>query len=554
MLDLIFSPNSAVYAIFVFSLAIAFGVALGQIRICGIHFGVAGVLFSSLILGHFQFKVEASFLEFARDFGLILFVYTIGLQVGPGFFASFKKQGLTLNALAVSIVLLGALISVVFIKMGFISTAAGAGLFSGATTNTPSLGAGQEAIKSSGFFSPEDHQLPSLSYAISYPFGIMGTILAMILIKALFKINVQNEAKRFEDESGISAQVIHAINLVVENPSLQNLMIKEVPFLKGSSVVIARHMHNDQVSLAKPDTQLRLGDVVRLVGPRDALKEIEVLIGTQTPIDLQMDVESELATRRVIVTNAHCVGKTIQELAMMSMYEVTVTRIQRSDVEFTAAADVTIQMGDNLRVVGHQENLKKFAVLLGDSVHELRKPQLLPLFIGIAIGLFLGNIPVYLSGMPAPVKLGLAGGPLLAAIFFSNIKRIGPIIWYMPETSNLMLREFGIVLFLASVGLRAGGNFINTLLNGDGVLWFFLGMAVTAVPVLLMSFIGRKVFKLNYLTLCGVLSGSMTNPPALAFSNSQIKSPAVSLAYASVYPMAIILRVVAAQLIVFLIH
>jgi putative transport protein len=554
MIDLLFPPASAGYAIFVFSFVIALGVAVGHVKIGGVQLGVTGVLFSGLLFGHFHWTVESAFLEFARDFGLILFVYTIGLQVGPGFVSSVRRQGLKLNLLAASIVFLGALLTVFFIKAGVVSTAAGAGLFSGATTNTPSLGAGQEAIKSSAYFLPQDYQLTSLAYAIAYPFGIMGTILVMVFMKVVFKINVETEAKRFEEESGVLLKATHAINLIVENPSLQNLMIKEIPFLKGSPVVIARHMHNDVVSLAKPDTRLQAGDVVRLVGPKNALKEVEILIGSQSPIDLKVDVESELTTRRIIVTNSHFVGKTIQELVMKSMYDVTVTRIQRSDVEFTATSDVTLQMGDNLRVVGHQENLNKLAVLLGDSIHELRKPQLLPLFIGIAAGLFLGSIPLYFPGIPAPIKLGLAGGPLLAAIFFSNLKRLGPVIWYMPETSNLMLREFGIVLFLTAVGLRAGDKFVATFLEGSGFLWFILGVVITILPSLIILFIGRKFLKMNYLTLCGLLAGSMTNPPALAFANSQGISRAVSLSYANVYPMVMMLRVICAQLIVFMIH
>lgn len=545
----LFQHQSVAHAVLIFSLVIALGIGVGSIRIFGVRLGVAGVLFSGLLFGHFDLSVEGRILGFVREFGLILFVYTIGLQVGPGFFTALKKNGLRLNVLAALIVLGGVVITVVLQKTGLVPTAAAVGLFSGATTNTPSLGAAQEALRVIPGISPGALKLPGLAYAMAYPFGILGIILAMLTIRTLFRIKPDEEAELFQKLQPARPS-LSSVDIMVENENLDGAAVKDIPILKDKDIVISRVMHGENVEVPQRDTKLFLGDIIHAVGPKAKLRELVVVVGSLSPIDLRADVRSDVVTRNVIVTKSAMVGRTIQEVCLSTFKNITVTRVNRAGVELVANPDLTLELADSLLVVGEEVTLKKLAVALGDSSKDLDIPFLAPVFVGIALGVILGKLPIQLPGMPAAIKLGLAGGPLLVAICLSRIGHFGPLIWYMPRSANFMLRELGIALFLACVGLRSGDEFIQTLTAGPGLAWMGWAALITLVPLLAVAVIARLWLKINYLSICGLLAGSMTDPPALAFANAQSKSNATSLAYATVYPLVMILRVVAAQLLV----
>jgi len=538
------------HVLFIYSLVITLGLMIGSVAVFGIRLGVAGVLFAGIIFGHFHMGVDQHILEFTRELGLILFVYSIGLQVGPGFFSSLKRSGLTLNLLAAGVVLCGFGITALYILTGMIPTASAVGLFSGATTNTPSLGAAQQTLAIMPGLPENTQQLPGLAYAMAYPFGIVGIILAMLLIRFIFKLDLKTEQTAFEKFQKESTPPLVSLDFCVENTNINGKTIAELPFIKEQGVVISRVMHGDEVTLARPDTRLHLQDIVHVVGPKNKLKNLLVLIGSQSALNLHVDVKSPVVSRRIVVTREKLAGKSIREISLSGFSDVTVTRINRAGIEFTATDNLEIQYADTLVVVGEEEALNKLANFLGNRPVALSAVHLMPIFIGIAFGIFIGSIPIQLPGIPVPVRLGLAGGPLLAAICLSRLGHIGPVVWYLPQSANFMLREFGIALFLACVGLSSGKNFLHTLLAGEGLTWIAAGAVITFVPLLLTALFARIWLKLNYFSICGLLAGSMTDPPALAFANNQAKTNAVSLAYATVYPLVMILRVIAAQILV----
>ncbi|MGC8742876.1 MAG: putative transporter [Verrucomicrobiia bacterium] len=540
-----------VYAVLVISLIAVIGLAVGSVKIRGISIGIAGVLFAGILFGHLGIHINPEILDFVRDFGLILFVYTVGMQVGPSFITSLKKQGLKLNLMAAVIVFTGAGITILLARLLGIDIAAAIGIFSGATTNTPSLGAAQEALKTLPSVTTERLILPSLGYAVAYPFGVLGIILTMILVKNLLKIDPVYEAEIFKKELQSDVKKLDRVNLVIENENLDGVTLEDLPGRRELGVVISRvkPAGKEVVESARRDMVLRTGDVLLAVGPKPSLEKFELIVGKKADIDL-LKVPSNVVSRRIIATRKDVLGKSLRELGLNEIYGVTVSRVTRADIELTAVADLKLQFGDMLMVVGEPDDIDEVAKFLGNSLHELNHTNFIPVFVGIALGLLLGSYPLTIGNMPAPVRLGLAGGPLLAAIILSRIGKIGPLVWYMPVNANIAMREFGIVLFLSCVGLKAGHQFIPTLVNGDGLLWMGCGALITLIPLLLVGFIGRIVWKLNFMNLCGILSGSMTDPPALAFANTIGKSDAPSIAYAAVYPLTMLLRILVAQLIV----
>jgi len=546
--DLIHGESIA-HVVFVLSLVATLGLALGSLKIRGIGLGIAGVLFSGLLVGHFGITIPHEVLDFAREFGLILFVYTIGIQVGPGFFASLRKQGLPLNIMAGSIVLLGAIITVIISKFFGVTMAAAVGLFSGATTNTPSLGAAQEAIRSLPNVPEGSASLPGLGYAVAYPFGIIGIILTMLVIRAVFRVNIKEETADLLSKAGAKVTKLSRMNILVTNANLDGRRLDQIPVFQSLRVVVSRIQHDRVVRIAKPDDIVHCGDTLLAVGPQSQLEELRIIVGEQSDVDLQA-VESNLVVRRVIVTKKAILGRQIQELDFLEDNDVTVTRLTRAEVEISATPEQRIQFGDMLVIVGSEEAIGRVSKSLGNSVKQLNHTELIPVFVGIALGVLFGSIPVAFPGIPAPVKLGLAGGPLLVAIVLSRIGRIGPLLWYMPNNANFAIREIGIVLFLSCVGLNSGAKFMNTLVHGDGLKWMLLAAIITVVPLLLVGLIARIVLKTNYVSICGLLAGSMTDPPALAFANTIAGSDAPSISYATVYPLTMLMRVVCAQLIV----
>lgn len=536
-------------AIVVLSLVAAIGLGIGSLKIRGIGLGIAGVLFAGLAFGHFGVQLNPEVAEFAREFGLILFVYTIGMQVGPGFFASLRQQGAPLNFLAATIVIMGALIALAINKIGGVDIAAAVGLFSGATTNTPSLGAAQEAIKSLSSFTPEMAAVPGLAYAVAYPFGIVGIILSMFFIRGIFGIKVSDEEASFARRHARSHPPLAAENLLITNPNLNGLKLSEVPGMSATRIVISRIMHGEIVSVATDNTVLHTGDTILAVGPQSEVDQLRIIAGTNSEHDLRAN-EGEVAVRRIVVTKKSMIGKSIADLDLSALYNVRFTRMSRAEVDLPNPLGLRLQAGDTLTVVGTEQDLNKVSKALGNSMKDLNHPQIVPVFVGIFLGIVLGSIPVAFPGIPAPVKLGLAGGPLVVAIILSYIGRIGPLVWYMPMNANFLLRELGIVLFLACVGLKSGGKFMETLLAGEGLHWMGYGAIITVVPLLVAAIFAKLFWKINYLTVIGVMAGSMTDPPALAFANSITTTAAPAVSYATVYPLTMLLRVLSAQLLV----
>lgn len=543
--------ETVAHTVLVLALVAVLGLALGSLKIKGIGLGIAGVLFSGLAVGHFGLRIPDPVLEFAREFGLILFVYTIGIQVGPGFFASLRRQGLPLNMMAASIVILGAVITVAIAKFADVPMAAAVGLFSGATTNTPSLGAAQEAIRSLPNIAAGTSSLPGLGYAVAYPFGIMGIIFSMIGLRAVFRVDLKKETADLLNREGSKPAKLSGLNIIVTNANLEGKRLDELPVFNAFGVVVSRLKHDGRVDVAKPEDILHVGDTMLAIGPEEELEELRLLVGQVSREDLRA-VKSHLVMRRVIVTKKAVLGKKLDELNFIESYEVNVTRVTRAEVELSATPERRIQFGDMLVLVGREEDIAKVSTLLGNSVKQLNHTELIPIFVGIGLGVLFGSIPIAFPGIPAPVKLGLAGGPLLVAIVLSRIGRIGPLLWYMPNNANFALREIGIVLFLACVGLHSGEKFVDTLVHGAGLEWMGLAVFITVVPLLVVALFARIILKTNYVTICGLLAGSMTDPPALAFANSVSGSDAPSISYATVYPLTMLLRVLCAQLLILL--
>lgn len=547
----LFTGHSAAHTVIILSLVIAIGVSLGHIKVFGISLGIAGVLFSGLAFGHFHLTVNEEIIEFAREFGLILFVYTIGMQVGPGFFASFRRQGLRLNLLAISVVLLGVATALGVHYFGGLDIPVVVGLLSGAVTNTPGLGAAQQALREK-LTDPDILALPGMAYAVAYPFGILGIIFTMIGVRYLFRINPEKEAIAFDESQGHKGAQPANYNISVSNSRLVGQQVRALASLVQAEFVISRLLRQDKVEVPNADTVLQLGDVLHVVCTPPNAEKLAMVVGDVTKdVDVRK-VESLLTSRNILVTQNDVVGKSIRELDLMSRYGVAITRINRAGIELLAKAGSELMIGDRITVVGEASQLKKVAVELGDSLKVLNHPNILPVFIGIVLGVIVGSIPFQIPGVPAPVKLGLAGGPLLVSILLSRWGRVGPVVWYMPLSANLVLREVGITLFLACVGLKSGGKFVETLVAGDGLYWLGMGALITAVPMVVVGFVARYVFKLNYLSLCGLLAGSMTDPPALGFANQIASSDAPSITYASVYATVMFMRILTAQAIVLL--
>lgn len=548
----LFTGHNTAHTVIILSMVIALGVAIGHVKIFGISLGIAGVLFSGLAFGHFHLTVNEEIIEFAREFGLILFVYTIGMQVGPGFFASFRRQGLKLNLLAISVVLLGVATAIAIHFLGGLDIPVVVGLLSGAVTNTPGLGAAQQALRERLADQPDVLALPGMAYAVAYPFGILGIILTMIAVRYFFRINPEQEAVAFDESHGHKGAQPANYNIAVTNSRLVGQQVRRLASLVQAEFVISRLLRQDKVEVPTAETTLQMGDVLHVVCTPENAEKLAMVVGDVTKdVDVRK-VNSLLTSRNILVTQNAVVGKSIRELDLMSRYGVAITRINRAGLELVAKAGSELMIGDRITVVGEESQLKKVSVELGDSLKVLNHPNILPVFIGIIIGVIVGSIPFQIPGVPAPVKLGLAGGPLLVSILLSRWGRVGPVVWYLPLSANLVLREVGITLFLACVGLKSGGRFIETLVAGDGLYWLAMGALITAVPMVIVGFTARYVFKLNYLSLCGLLAGSMTDPPALGFANQIASSDAPSITYASVYATVMFLRILTAQAIVLL--
>ncbi|EOS8157660.1 putative transporter [Escherichia coli] len=536
----------------ILALVAVVGLFIGNVKFRGIGLGIGGVLFGGIIVGHFVSQagmtLSSDMLHVIQEFGLILFVYTIGIQVGPGFFASLRVSGLRLNLFAVLIVIIGGLVTAILHKLFDIPLPVVLGIFSGAVTNTPALGAGQQILRDLGTPMEMVDQM-GMSYAMAYPFGICGILFTMWMLRVIFRVNVETEAQQHESSRTNGGALIKTINIRVENPNLHDLAIKDVPILNGDKIICSRLKREETLKVPSPDTIIQLGDLLHLVGQPADLHNAQLVIGQE--VDTSLSTKgTDLRVERVVVTNENVLGKRIRDLHFKERYDVVISRLNRAGVELVASGDISLQFGDILNLVGRPSAIDAVANVLGNAQQKLQQVQMLPVFIGIGLGVLLGSIPVFVPGFPAALKLGLAGGPLIMALILGRIGSIGKRYWFMPPSANLALRELGIVLFLSVVGLKSGGDFVNTLVNGEGLSWIGYGALITAVPLITVGILARMLAKMNYLTMCGMLAGSMTDPPALAFANNlHPTSGAAALSYATVYPLVMFLRIITPQLL-----
>lgn len=542
--------NGIAHSILVIALVISIGLLLGKIKIFGISLGTTWILFFGIFLGHFGLRIDADLLHFLKEFGLILFIYSIGMQVGPSFFSSFKQGGITLNILASGVVFLGVLITYIIHLATGLPIATMVGILSGAVTNTPGLGAAQQTYTDvTGASDPTI----ATAYAVAYPLGVVGIIMSIVLFRYIFKINFEKECDNIENNDASKMVEAHMFSLQVANPSIFGKNIRQVKKLIDKEFVISRVLHakNGVLVVPQTDTVLEENDKVLVVSNFKNIDVIEALIGERIDMDRNEwnKLDSQLVSRRISITRSGINGRSIGSLKLRNMFGVNITRVNRAGVDLIADSRLQLQLGDRVTVVGSEESIANVEKFLGNSLKRLREPNLITIFIGIALGVLVGSIPFMIPGVPQPVKLGLAGGPLIVAILISKFGPKYKLVTYTTMSANLMLREIGIAIFLACVGLGAGENFVETVVNG-GYKWVGYGVIITVVPLLIIGIIGRKVCKLNYFTLIGLIAGSMTDPPALSYANSTAGNDIPAVSYATVYPLTMFLRVITAQLLI----
>lgn len=551
--DLLTNPNSIAHIVALYAFVIAAGVLLGKIKFFGISLGVTFVLFVGILVGHFGFTGNPSILSFLQDFGLILFVFCIGLQVGPSFFSSFKKGGITMNLLAGGIVALNIAVALVvyFALQGRIEIPMMVGILCGAVTNTPGLGAANEALQQLHYQGPEI----AMGYACAYPLGVMGIILSLIVIRYICRVNLDKEADDIQREEDANPHLKpYNILLRVQNEALSGKKLSQVQSFLARDFVCSRILQDGRVHIPNADTVLRLGDEMNIVCAEDDSEAIEAFIGPKID-QINWDDQKQdkpMVSRRILVTQPAINGNTLGELHFSSMYGVNVTRINRSGMDLFAARQLTLQVGDRVMVVGPEDAIERVADLLGNQLKRLDHPNIVTIFIGILCGILFGSLPIAIPGMPTPVKLGLAGGPLIIAILIGRFGHKVKLVTYTTMSANLMLREVGLVLFLASVGIKAGENFVQTVVEGDGLLYVGVGFLITFIPLVIVGIIARWRHKINYFTLMGLIAGSNTDPPALAYANQTAGNDAPAVGYSTVYPLSMFLRILTAQLLVLL--
>ncbi|HNZ69120.1 MAG: putative transporter [Prolixibacteraceae bacterium] len=548
---LLFSEGIA-HTILLYSLAIWLGVLLGKVKIVGISLGPTFVLFVGLFIGHLGFTVNHEVAEFVREFGLILFIYSIGLQVGPGFFSSFKRGGMQLNLMAAGIVLLGVGVTILlfYLLNGRVSMPMLVGVMSGAVTNTPGLGAAQEALKQA-FEAGQLAEIPqiALGYAVAYPLAVVGIILSMVVIRLMFRINIEQEEQALEASGEVQADKPEIMTLRLTNKALSGRKLHEIKDLVGRSFVISRMMRQGHYSIPRMDSILQEGDLLLVITATADVEPVTVFMGEKVEMDWEAS-EKQLVSRRIVITRSEINGKTLGSLRLRTLYGVNITRVHRSGVDLLGNPNLVLQVGDRVMVVGELGDIEKVEKFLGNTLKRLDEPHIITLFIGIFLGILIGSIPFFIPGIPMPVKLGLAGGPLIVSILIGRFGFKLKLITYTTQSANFMLREIGITLFLASVGLMSGGQFAETVFSGDGLLWIGLGFLITILPLLIMGFVARKFAGLNYFILMGLLAGSTTDPPALSYAGSIANNDQPAVSYSTVYPLTMFLRVILAQLLI----
>ena len=545
----LFTEPSVAQAVIVYSLVIASGIALGKIKILGISFGITWVLFIGLLCSYFGITISKEMENFVKEFGLILFVYAIGLQVGPGFFASLKKSALGNNALAASVVLIGVLLTIVFFYTSGNNMAIMAGVMSGAVTNTPGLAAAQAAAKDLQIHGVDGSAI-TLAYAVAYPFAVTGIILSLIILKKVLRINIEDEQERHRKLNFIHSDRPLSIHIKLENKQLIGQPVRKIFKMVNAPVIISRMFHNGITITPTPDTVLSEGDVMQFVATKKIMEKVRLLVGTDSDMNLRTEPSSNLISRAIVVTRKEITHKRLGDIPQIQHEVLTLTRIKRSGIEMVAHGNIFLQLGDTVTVVGTEESVKAFTTVVGNSLKRLEAPDLGPVFMGIVLGEILGSIPFYIPSIPVPVKIGMAGGPLIVALFLSRFGNHLYLNNYTTNSANLIVRELGIALFIASVGLSSGHNLASAFSDGSGYRWILMSITITMVPLLIMGIVASKFFRKTYFEICGLLAGACTDPPALAFALKMAGNDTPSATYATVYPLTMILRILAAQLLI----
>ena len=544
--SLLWDPASVAHIVCLYAFVISLGVLLGKIKFFGISLGVTFVLFAGILMGHFGFTAETHILHFLREFGLILFVFCIGLQVGPSFFSSFKKGGMTLNMLAVAIVVLSIVVTlaIYYLANGRVELPMMIGILYGAVTNTPGLGAAQEALNQLNYTG----QPIALGYACAYPLGVIGIIGSIIAIRYIFRVSFTKEEEQIRTQDTDTKHKPHIMTLEVRNESINGKTLLQVKEFLGRPFVCSRLRHEGHVTIPNQETVFYIGDQLFIVCSEEDAEAITAFIGKEMQVDWEKQ-DMPMVSRRILVTKSEINGKKLGSMHFRGMYGVNVTRVNRSGMDLFADPNLVLQVGDRVMVVGQQDAVERVAGVLGNQLKRLDTPNIVTIFVGIFLGILLGSLPIAFPGMPTPVKLGLAGGPLVVAILTGRFGYKLKLVTYTTMSANMMLREIGIVLFLASVGIEAGEHFVQTVVEGDGLLYVGYGFLITVIPLMLVGIFARWYYKINYFTLMGLLAGSTTDPPALAYSNQASGNDAPSVGYSTVYPLSMFLRIIAGQMI-----
>jgi putative transport protein len=547
LMDL-FTQQTVAQTVLVYALTIALGIWLGRLKIFGIALGVTWVLFMGLIFSYMGVLVNKESEHFLKEFGLILFVYSIGLQVGPGFFASLKKNALNNNILASISVVMGVLVTILFMYISKTDMTIMAGVMSGAVTNTPGLGAAQAAIKDL-HVNEGNTQIVTLAYAVAYPLGVFGIILSLVLLRKILGINIENEKELHRKLNFVRSNKPISIHLKLENKQLVGKPLRRLFELLKEPIVISRMLQEEKIFTPTPDTLLQENDILLIVASKHQIDQLKILIGSESDKNLKKGF-SDLISRTIVVTQPTITHKRLGDLPELHQHDFTLTRLARAGVEMVPHGNIYLQLGDTIKVVGTEEGVTAIAKAVGNSLKKLELPDLAPIFMGIVLGVVLGSIPFHVPNMPVAVKIGMAGGPLIIALILSRFGGAFYLNNYTTYSANLMIRELGIALFLASVGLQSGHTLSSAFDNGIGFQWMFMGIGITMIPLLITGWIGYKYFRKTYFELCGLLAGSTTDPPALAFALKTAGSDIPSATYATVYPLTMILRILAAQLLI----
>ena len=551
--DLLTNPDSIAHIVVLYAFVISLGVLLGKIKIFGVSLGVTFVLFAGILVGHFGFTGNPAILSFLQDFGLILFVYCIGLQVGPSFFSSFKEGGVRLNLLAMGIVAMNIVVALVcyYGLQGRVELPMMVGILCGAVTNTPGLGAANEALQQLSYDGPEI----ALGYACAYPLGVMGIILSMILIRYICRIDTDREAEEIQQREEANPHLKpFSLSLEMHNEALPGKTFAQVQRFLARDFVCSRIIRKGHMFIPDYKTELQMGDRMYIICAEDDAEAIVAFIGPK--VDQEWDISNQqdktMVSRRILVTQPSINGKTLGEIHFSSMYGVNVTRVNRSGMDLFASRQLRLQVGDRVMVVGPQDAIERVAGLLGNQLKRLDHPNIVTIFAGILCGILFGSLPIAIPGIPTPVKLGLAGGPLIISILIGRFGYKVKLVTYTTMSANLMLREVGLVLFLASVGIKAGANFVQTVVEGDGLLYVLIGFLITFIPLIVIGAIARWHYRVNYFMLMGLIAGSNTDPPALAYANQTSGNDAPAVGYSTVYPLTMFLRILTAQLLILL--